>query len=185
MSTPAMKVRMTVKNMDMLFPIVHSELIQKASTLTGLWSEYIYSIIRQESSFDPLSQSPADAIGLMQILPSIAKVQGKKHHIIFKTKEDLFDPAINISIGAYHLRDYWDLFEGRFILSTAGYNASPEAVKTWMRTRSNPDPLIFIEDIPYEETRNYVKLVMRNFINYLRLTTKEENISFPEWCLAL
>lgn len=165
---------------NLLFPQPFEGTVIEASQNSGLWPEFIWAIMRQESSFDPTSISPANAYGAMQILPQIAR------HIAsdeIKTPEDLLDPQINIQIGAKHLRDYWDVFNGQFILAAAAYNASPETVTNWMKTRFRGDMVEFIEDIPYEETRTYVKLVLRNFINYMRLNSREAFVVFPDWCL--
>jgi soluble lytic murein transglycosylase len=156
----------------LLFPKRWGEFVDEGSHRSGLWPEYIFSIIRQESSFDALSVSGANAYGLMQILPAVAQTNDQTI---------LLDPQSNIIFGSLHLRKYWDIFDGQFILTTAAYNASVDVVKGWLKTRYQGDPLIFIEDIPYEETRVYVKLVLRNFINYLRVSGGKP-LTFPEWC---
>jgi soluble lytic murein transglycosylase len=167
---------------SLLFPAPYRDLVEEFSRQVGIWPEYVLALIRQESSFDALSVSPAFAFGLMQILPSIAKKLASKQGVRFKSPSDLLDPGLNVRLGTAHLRDYWDRFDGQFLLTTAGYNASPEAVIGWVKSRYRGDPLIFIEDIPYEETRSYVKLVLRNFINYQRLHSSS-SVAFPEWCL--
>ncbi|MDZ4677858.1 MAG: lytic transglycosylase domain-containing protein [Oligoflexia bacterium] len=177
------RTKILVENPEFLFPKPYKELIDSASAQTGLWPEFILSIMRQESSFDTLSVSPANAFGLMQILPLIAKQYDSKTGLRYKEPQDLLDPVLSVNFGAQHLRNYWDLFNGQFVLASAAYNASPEAIQQWIKKRYRGDPLIFIEDIPYEETRTYVKLIMRNFINYLRLYSQGETINFPEWCL--
>jgi soluble lytic murein transglycosylase len=181
--SPEEKIKILKEHKNFLFPNPYLEIVTDAALNSGLWPEYIYSIMRQESSFDPDSLSPADAYGLLQILPGVAKQVGKRHHISFKKTSDLFDPSINIRLGSYHLRSYWDKFDGQFLLTTAAYNASPETVKNWVAHRYRGDVLQFIEDIPFEETRTYVKLVLRNFINYLLINSQSPTISFPEWCL--
>lgn len=181
--TPAEKQQLLTVHPHLLFPEPFKDLIDEASTRSGLWPEYIFSIMRQESSFDPLSISGVSAYGLLQLLPSVAKPLARRMSLPYQKPEDLLDPATNITLGAVHLRKYWDLFDGQFILATAAYNASPDTVKAWVKTRYHGDILTFIEDIPYEETRTYVKLVLRNFINYLRLNSSGSSIPFPEWCL--
>jgi soluble lytic murein transglycosylase len=147
---------------------------------TQVRPEYIWAIMRQESNFNPLARSPTGAIGLMQLMPQVAKnLLGTN-----ATEEELRAPELNIALGARHLKEYLDRFRGNFVLSTAAYNASPETVKNWLKSRSHKDPTLFIEDIPYEETRNYVKLVIRNFINYTRQTTQDQEIEFPQMIFA-
>ncbi|MBK9293221.1 MAG: transglycosylase SLT domain-containing protein [Oligoflexia bacterium] len=171
------------ENGDYLYPIVYKNLVLQASELSGLWPEYIWAIMRQESGFNPNAQSPANAFGLMQLLPAIAKNVSNKAKINYSTTNDLFDPSISIRLGAKHLRDYWDEFKGNFVLSTASYNSSSNAVKSWIKTKPTNDILIFIEEIPYEETRNYVKLVLRNLVNYMRFNSQQSSIEFPYWAL--
>jgi soluble lytic murein transglycosylase len=177
------KLKILTEHREYLFPTPYSEIVNESATKSGLWPEYIFSIMRQESSFDADSISPANAYGLLQILPNVARQVGRAHGIKIKSNDDLLDPVINIPIGAYHLRSYLNKFNGQFILATAAYNASPETVKNWLAHRYHGDVLQFIEDIPFEETRTYVKLVLRNFINYQRINTQEPSIPFPEWCL--
>lgn len=124
------------------------------------------SIIRQESAFNPWARSPADAIGLMQLLPTVAKV----------TAEELYNPQLNLQIGTQELDRLLKRWKNQYILAIASYNASEKAVKGWLKTRYRQDPLEFIEEIPYEETRGYIKLVLRNYFFYERLTHKENLI---------
>nr|HMN70223.1 lytic transglycosylase domain-containing protein [Bdellovibrionales bacterium] len=147
--------------------------------------ELIYAIMRQESAFDPLARSPADAFGLMQILPEVASDIHKTSKVPYAEMEDLYQPNVNISMGAAHLRDLMKRHKGRFILAVAAYNASENAIRGWMKNRFRGDSLEFIEEIPYEETRTYVRLVMRNMIFYSLLNSKSASIEFPAWVLAL
>ena len=180
---PAEKEKILALHPEFVFPRPYRNSIEEASSQSGLDPSYISAIMRQESSFDPLSISGANAYGLMQLLPSVAQSLAAKSGAPYHKPEDLLDPVLNIILGAQHLRNYWEEFDGQFILVTAAYNASPETVKTWVRTRFQGDPLMFIEDVPYDETRVYVKLVLRNFINYLRLNSSGPVLNFPEWCL--
>ncbi|MCC6276569.1 MAG: transglycosylase SLT domain-containing protein [Oligoflexia bacterium] len=166
-----------------LFPNPYENETQKASTEAGVWRAYILAITRQESSFDPEIVSPANAYGLMQLLPQVAKPLAHRLRIKGYQKESLFKPEINTLLGAWHLREFLDEFNGQPILSTAAYNAGEEPVKSWIKSRAHLDPIEFIEDIPYEETRTYVKLVLRNFVNYLRLESSQSSIGFPQWWL--
>jgi soluble lytic murein transglycosylase len=140
--------------------------------------------MRQESAFNPLARSSADAFGLMQLLPRVAKSSALKNNIPLNQDADLFKPHVNIPLGSAHLSDLWEKYNGQFILAVASYNASEKAIQNWLSTRYRGDSLEFIEDIPYEETRSYVKLVMRNLVFYQRIYATEP-IPFPEWCLEI
>jgi soluble lytic murein transglycosylase len=177
------KSKLLRQNPDLLFPRKYLEIIQVAGDKFKVKPELILSIIRQESSFNPHARSPADAMGLMQIMPDVAKSQAKKVKRKAAHFEDLFDPEVNIPLGASLLSKLQTKYRGQFVLTAAAYNASERAIRGWINTRLNDDPLEFIEDIPYEETRAYVKLVLRNFIFYSRLSEPLKPMAFPNWCL--
>lgn len=164
---------------ELVFPKLYPQDINQASLKAKIPTELLYSIIRQESSFDSEARSQADALGLMQLLPSVAENISKKQGLQYRQPFDLFIPSINVPIGAFELKSLLQTYDDHFILAVARYNASEEALNGWLKLRYSPDPVEFIEDIGYDETRNYVKLVMRNFISYQRLNAKT-SFSFPE-----
>lgn len=168
---------------ELLFPLEYENLIRSAAQTESMPAELIFSIIRQESAFDPRARSVADAMGLMQVLPSAAEKLSGELKIKFSHHEDLYDPSINVPIGARLLKKNFGRYKDNFILSVAAYNANDRAIKNWIQTRFREDPVEFIEEIPYEETRAYVKLVMRNFIFYRRLSNPRLSLSFPTECL--
>jgi soluble lytic murein transglycosylase len=155
-----------------LFPRPFKSYVDKASKKFTIEKELIYSITRQESSFDLYSISFAEAYGAMQITPENASYISKGLDINYKRPHDLFIPQVNFSLGSALLKSLKKEFNGKFIFYVAAYNASKEPVKRWIQERYNGDPLQFIELIPYNETKNYVKLVLRNYINYKRLNSK-------------
>lgn len=126
----------------------------------------VHSIIRQESAFNPIARSPADALGLMQMLPKLAATRAQSISLEWKGPWELFDPRKNILVGSEELRSLLEENKNDLILSAASYNANPATVKMWKKRSPNLSPLEFIEDIPYDETRNYVKLVLRNLWFY-------------------
>ncbi len=178
-------VRNQIFNDDpsLLFPQPHSSFVGEASKRHGVAPELIYAIMRQESSFNPEARSSADAFGLMQLIPSVAKSSEQSAGIHFESPEDLYIPEINIELGSSYLRELLDRYKEQFIMTVASYNASEKAIRGWIKSRYRGDVLEFIEDIPYEETRGYVKLVLRNFIFYTRLNSGGQPVEFPEWCL--
>lgn len=169
----------------LLFPKPYYTTVKSAAESHRVQPELIYSIMRQESAFNTRARSPADAFGLMQILPEVAKVSAEQINIPFFSPEDLYNPQINIPIGAAHLRELLDMYKGKFIPAIASYNAAHTAIKNWIKTRYRGDAIEFIEDIPYEETRNYVRLVLRNMIFYSLMENEWQPIAFPEWTLRL
>jgi soluble lytic murein transglycosylase len=170
---------------ELLFPRPYYEDVRLAADRFTIQKELIYSIMRQESAFNPRARSHADAFGLMQMLPEVARKKAKDLDVEFAKAEDLFDPYTNIQLGSAYVKELWERHSGQFILTVSSYNASEEAIRGWMQTRFTGDPVEFIEDIPYEETRGYVRLVMRNFIFYKVMESKGQRIPFPEELLHL
>ena len=126
----------------------------------------VLSIMRQESVFDPDVVSPAQAHGLMQLLPSTAsRVSG----ITPETTLPLSDPTFNIQTGAAYLRQLLDRYSENFVLAIAAYNSGENAVDRWLRRYPGLAPDEFVEHISYRETRNYVRQVMKNYRTYLRM----------------
>lgn len=177
------KTTLLTQNPDLLFPRRYYDLISENAEKFNISAELMLSIIRQESSFDPMARSPADAIGLMQVLPSVAREHEKHTGLNIEHFEDLYKPEINIPTGASVLAQLQKKYRGQFVLTAAAYNANERAIEMWLKTRLKEDPLEFIEDIPYEETRAYIKLVLRNFIFYNRLAKPSQSLAFPNWCL--
>ena len=170
----------------LLFPKDYTEEVEKTAQKFGLEKELIYSVIRQESAFNPKALSPADAFGLMQLRPFTAKAQAKKIGLPYKGRKDLYEPQRNIILGTAFLKHLFDKYNGDFITALAVYNAGGRAVKHWLTRKSKQDSaLAFIEDIPYEETRTYVRLLIRNFIFYKLLNQSEHSMLFPEQIILM
>lgn len=178
-----LKSTLLAQNPELLFPRKYLDLIQASADKFQVKSELILSIIRQESAFNTFARSPADALGLMQVIPSVAHDQENKTGMKLEHFEDLYKPEVNIPVGAALLQSLGKKYRGQFVLTAAAYNANERAIESWLKTRLNEDPLEFIEDVPYEETRSYIKLVLRNFIFYSRLAKPGQAVAFPNWCL--
>jgi soluble lytic murein transglycosylase len=184
--TPERRKSILENQPELLFPQPWNEEVKLAALqFSGVGEELIYSIMRQESSFDPKARSQADAFGLLQILPEVAEVISRDNNIPYTEMDDLYKPQVNIPIGAAHLQELLKRHKGQFILAVASYNANENAIRNWMKTRYRGDSLEFIEEIPYEETRVYVRLVMRNLIFYSLLKSRSASIEFPSWVLKL
>ena len=173
------------KYAHLLFPKTYTKEVKKAEALFNTPSEIIYSIIRQESAFNTRALSPAYAVGLMQVLPSLARSVAKKEGIAFRKFYDLYHPETNILIGTAHLSRLMSRYGGYLILNAAIYNAGHRPVEKWVRRSSMDNPIEFIQNIPYNETRTYVRLIIRNLIFYKLLDHPEHKIEFPKWVLEL
>ncbi|HEY8271284.1 MAG TPA: transglycosylase SLT domain-containing protein [Pseudobdellovibrionaceae bacterium] len=179
------KDKMVQKHPELLFPRDYKDLIIQAAQTEQIPPELGFSIIRQESAFNSRARSPVDAFGLMQLLPSLAKELSHNTKVPYQEAEDLYDPEINVPLGTKALKNLLMQYDQRYILAVSAYNASGSAIRGWLKTRYREDALEFIEEIPYDETRTYIKLVMRNFVLYKRFNQTEESIVFPEEWLKL
>ncbi|OPZ79064.1 MAG: Soluble lytic murein transglycosylase precursor [Alphaproteobacteria bacterium ADurb.Bin438] len=141
----------------------------------------IYAISRQESNFNPKSISGANAMGLMQVLPSTAKEASKRLKEDFSKNRLLNDQDYNILIGSSYIEQLIKKFDGSYILAIAAYNAGPGNVNKWLKTygklgESEEDILMWIESIPFTETRNYVQRVLENLYIYRIINAETTSI---------
>lgn len=132
---------------------------------------FVYAIARQESEFEFNVVSSAKAYGMMQMINSTAKYTARKHRIPYSVSKLTADRDYSAKLGALHLHDLLDMFDGSYILAAAAYNAGPHRSKTWIKTYGDPrtgdiDPIDWVESIPFSETRNYVQRVMENMQVY-------------------
>ena len=138
------------------FPIAFEDIIMHEATKNDIAPEWAFSIARRESSFMPDAVSPANARGLMQLLPSTAKYLEKRR----VSPRKLLDPKLNARLGNQYLRYLMDKLDNNHILATASYNAGWRNVGKWLPKDEGLASDIWVELIPYRETRNYVKAVM-------------------------
>ena len=139
----------------------------QAAARTGLKPYLLLALSRQESLFDPMARSVADARGVMQLLPSTAdKVAARSG--IAQSRVDLYDPSINIELGSTNLKMMLAMFNGNPFKAIAAYNAGEEAVQRWDAKYAGPDDE-WVENIEYAETRNYVKKVVGGMREYQML----------------
>ncbi|MGT4674738.1 transglycosylase SLT domain-containing protein [Aeromonas caviae] len=146
--------------LDLRFPLplkrTFSQMAQERTMNTSL----LYAISRQESALYPLAQSPVGARGLMQLMPATAKETAGKLGVPYRNEQQLFDPAMNIRLGSAYLKRLLDVYDGNRILAAAAYNAGPGRVKRWREQSDNKPMDVWVESIPYRETRNYVQNVL-------------------------
>ncbi|MFM4748267.1 transglycosylase SLT domain-containing protein [Aeromonas veronii] len=146
--------------LDLRFPLplkrTFSQMAQERTMNTSL----LYAISRQESALYPLAQSPVGARGLMQLMPATAKETAGKLGVPYRNEQQLFDPTMNIRLGSAYLKRLLDVYDGNRILAAAAYNAGPGRVKRWREQSDNKPMDVWVESIPYKETRNYVQNVL-------------------------
>ncbi|MYN42645.1 transglycosylase SLT domain-containing protein [Duganella sp. FT109W] len=152
------------------FPSPHNDVMHPATQTLGLDKAWVYGLIRQESRFIMDAQSHVGASGLMQVMPSTGRWVAKKIGLTDFAQDMLSDVRYNIMLGTNYLNMVLGNMDGNEVLATAAYNAGPGRLRTWRAALTKPmDSTIFIESIPYSETRTYVKNVMSNSTYYAAL----------------
>lgn len=152
-----------------LYPHAFEDIVMGNALDMGIDPFLVYSLIRQESLFDPWAVSPARAYGLMQLLLPTAQRMAPVAGIDSVELDDLFQPKTNIRLGIAYLKTLSRRFDGSDVLVLASYNAGERAADRWKERLAGLDEDEFIEQISYRETRNYVKKILRNYRNYRRL----------------
>ena len=142
-----------------LYPRPYDAPVKTGAALSGLPPTLIYGLLRQESLYRADAVSKANAYGLTQMLIETATRTARKWARSVPNREALFDPATNVPLGAAHLRDLVDRFKGQTPVAIAGYNAGPNAAARWLPAQPLPAD-IWIENIPFNETRLYVQRVL-------------------------
>jgi len=142
------------------FPKPYASLLEKYAKKRGLDLSWVYAVTRAESAFMKDARSPAGALGLMQIMPRTGKktalsIGFRTFHTSYLLRADR-----NITIGTAYLKRMYDKFEGNKILATAAYNAGPHNVARWLPDSECNEPDIWIEKIPFTETRKYVVRIL-------------------------
>ncbi len=163
-----------------LYPIAYQPAINNYAKQLGLDPDLIYAIIRQESVFNPVARSSVGASGLMQLMPKTAALEAKRLSAGYlsdaKRRElqsmsgsasYLLNADTNVALGIHHVHRLLNKYKNPVLVLTS-YNANPTATERWMTKLPTEDFLVFIERIPYNETRVYAKLVLRNYFYYKR-----------------
>ena len=164
--------------LDLRFPLGWEYESAAAAFDHGIDPAWVLATIRMESAFRPRARSSAGARGLMQIMPAtgrrIANAAGVRYH----GSRTLYDPVKNIRLGSAYLRRLLDRMHGNPALASASYNAGPHRAERWLAAGKGLDPELWVEFVPYKETRQYVKRVLEYRIVYQhRLGTRPERLS--------
>jgi soluble lytic murein transglycosylase len=154
---------------EALFPRPYWSDLKKYSLAHGLDPYLVASLVRQESEFNPLAVSRANAVGLMQLLPKTGKNVAHQESLKHFNATQLFTPAINLQLGTRYFRGMVDKFGGSFEHALAAYNAGSDRVEDWIGQGPYRDSPEFVESIPFTETREYVQAIMRNAAVYKQL----------------
>jgi len=163
-------------DIELRFPIDYVDKIKQNAQLQGVDSALIYGLIRRESMFDEEANSPVGALGLMQVMPATGKQIAKEITFPWKSKNDLLKASTNLRFGTYYYKQMIDKFSGNFALAVAAYNAGPTGVQRWIKIDRVYAADLWIETIPYKETREYVAAVLTYALIYQRRLGTGKNL---------
>jgi soluble lytic murein transglycosylase len=162
------------------FPLAFRADVERWAPAAGVPMDLLQALMREESALDPGAVSPAGAIGLTQLMLPTAQSVAKRLRLGRPSRGDLMHAPLNIRIGARYLGELIRRFEGQVPLALAAYNAGGGAVGRWLEARRDLALDEFVEEIPIEETRGYVKRVLRSYAAYRMLYGSGEASGVPE-----
>jgi soluble lytic murein transglycosylase len=142
------------------FPMPYKQQVMQHAEARELDPSIIYGVMRRESLFDPLARSSVGALGLMQLMPSTARLVAKSIGMKRPRKSDILRVENNIRLGTHYLRTVMNRFDNNVALAAAAYNAGPGNVKRWLPKNTIMSADLWVETVPFKETRNYVQAVL-------------------------
>lgn len=153
-------------DLEIRFPMAHkSNFIAEAKT-RGVHSSWVFAVTRQESAFMIQAKSHVGAMGLMQLMPATAKETAQRYGIALSTIRSAVQPSTNIQLGTAYLSQVLGQFKGNRVLASAAYNAGPGRVRQWLRDAKHLPYDVWVESIPFDETRMYVQNVLTYSVIY-------------------
>ena len=148
------------KDLDLRFPLAYRDEVEREASRQGLPPSLVYGVIRRESAYRASVESPAGALGLMQLMPRTARHVGKKLGMKKLNNAAIKKVDNNIKLGSRYLREVMDKYNNNVILATASYNAGPNRVEKWLPDDEVLPADIWVDTITFDETRKYVKAVL-------------------------
>jgi soluble lytic murein transglycosylase len=160
-------------SLQLMYPVYFASEIQSAADRFQIDPWLVQSLMREESYFNEMAVSSSNARGLMQLLPTTAADVANWVNLEPFQTWDLFIPKVNILLGTRYLKYLHDTFSNRSMVSVGAYNGGPNAMKRWLSAipSAASDPDLFVEQIPYEQSQEYIKKVYASYWNYNRLYT--------------
>ncbi len=154
-------------DLQMRFPLAYDKQVLAAAQKHSISPLLLFAIARQESAFAEQARSPAGALGLMQLMPGTARQTASRAGVKYQQPHELLLPEKNITLGSYYVNELLEKYEGNRILAAAAYNAGPHRVDQWLQRSAKQLPIdIWIESIPFRETRKYVQNVLAYSVIY-------------------
>ena len=165
-------------DLELRYPLPHREAFATSAIAAGIPESWAYGIARSESLFMRDVRSGAGAIGLMQLMPATGRQTARELKTPYRGRDTLIDPVANIQLGTRYLANMFDRFDSHPALATAAYNAGPARVTRWLPGPQPLDARVWIETIPFNETRRYVRRVLSSDVIFdWRLTGTANRLS--------
>ncbi len=153
-------------DLDIRFPMAYQQPIMQQARARQINSTWVYAITRQESAFMADARSHAGAMGLMQLMPATARETARQYDIPYSSTNDALIPERNIALGTAYLSRLNGQFRGNRVLASAAYNAGPGRVRQWTNGMGSLPADVWVEAIPFDETRKYVQSVLSYAVIY-------------------
>ncbi|HUS24190.1 MAG TPA: transglycosylase SLT domain-containing protein [Candidatus Binatia bacterium] len=145
------------------FPLPYADAVAQAARDSGVPADWLYTVMRTETLYNPRAESPVGALGLMQLRPLTARRVARSARLPTPSRADLLEPATNLRLGARYLAQLHQRFGARWIFTLAAFNAGPERLAEWRAPLPLPAD-IWVEAIPYTETRGYVQRALSSWV---------------------
>lgn len=153
-------------DLDIRFPMAYRGTLVNAAKAREIHPSWVFAITRQESAFMADARSHVGATGLMQLMPATAKETAKRFGIPLASQQQVLNPNTNIQLGAAYLSQIYGQFKGNRVLASAAYNAGPGRVRQWLKNAEHLPFDVWVENIPFDETRQYVQNVLTYAVIY-------------------
>ena len=147
-------------DLDLRFPVLYRDKVEANARRSGVDPGWIYGVMRQESAFVPDARSGAGALGLMQLMPRTGRATARRLRLNIRSRRAIMNVDNNLRLGTYYLKTVLRRHKGNQIVATAAYNAGSHRVNRWLPRKDDLSADIWVDTIPFNETRNYVKNVM-------------------------
>ena len=155
-----------VFGLKILYPLKYGDLVEKYSNENNLDKMLVYAIIKAESNFNPEITSHSGAMGLMQIMEETGQEIAEELDVEYEEKEDLYKPEVNIMIGTKYFANLLKTYKNNMNLALAAYNAGIGNVNEWIKEGIIKADGSDVENIPFKETNNYVRKILRDYKIY-------------------
>ena len=147
-------------DLELRFPVLYRDMVEASAQRNNIDPDWVYGVLRQESAFVTDARSEAGALGLMQLMPHTGRMAGRRINLRVPNNSAILNVENNLKLGTSYLRTVLDVNHGHQVLATASYNAGPNRVREWLPESRPLDADAWVDTVPYNETRNYVKNVM-------------------------